>query len=117
MKMGAGAPLLLLTIILPTHQALPADPAEVELQLMTAEESEDSTGDYGEAVTEAATELGVEMEMEMETSPSPAAPDTSFEVDYDETLELNTDYNTVDTGASGDIAAQPRNLDIAAVAG
>ena len=46
-------------------------PAEVELQLMTAE---DSTGDYGEAVTEAVTELGVEMEME--TSPSPAAPDT-----------------------------------------
>ena len=44
-------------------------------------------------------------------------------MDYDETLELNTDYNTVDTGASGDTgdtgdaAAQPRNLDIAAVAG
>merc|ERR1719195_1029544 len=110
--MGAGAPLLLLSILLPTHQALPADP-EAELLLMTAEESEDSTGDYGEAVTEALTELGVETE----TSPSPAAPDTSFEVDYDETLELNTDYNTVDTGASGDTAAQPRNLDIAAVAG
>ena len=30
------------------------------------------------------------------------------------TLELNTDYNTVDTG---DTSAQPRNLDIAAVAG
>ena len=42
-------------------------PAEAELQLMTAE---DSTGDYGEAVTEAVTELGVEME----TSPSPADP-------------------------------------------
>ena len=41
----------------------------------------------------------------------------SFEVDYDETLELNTDYNTVDTGDTGDTgdtAAQPRNLDIAA---
>ena len=41
-------------------------------------------------------------------------------MDYDETLELNTDYNTVDTGASGaseDTAAQPRNLDIAAVSG
>ena len=40
-------------------------------------------------------------------------------MDYDDTLELNTDYNTVDTGASGDTdtAAQPRNLDIAAVAG
>ena len=47
-------------------------PAEAELQLMTAEDSEDSTGDYGEAVTEAVTELGVEMEME--TSPSPADP-------------------------------------------
>ena len=35
-------------------------------------------------------------------------------MDDDETLELNTDYNTVDTGASG---AQPRNLDIAAVPG
>merc|ERR1719225_1269000 len=111
--MGAGAPLLLLTILLPTHQALPADPAEAELQLMTAEESEDSTGDYGEAVTEAVTELGVEME----TSHSPAAPDTSFDVDYDETLELNTNYNTVDTGATGDTAAQPRNLDITAVVG
>ena len=44
-------------------------PAEAELQLMTAE---DSTGDYGEAVTEAVTEVGVETE----TSPSPAAPDT-----------------------------------------
>merc|ERR1719266_3282920 len=110
--MGAGAPLLLLTILFPTHQALPADPAEAELQLMTAE---DTTGDYGEAVTEAVTELGVETEME--TSPSPLAPDTSFEVDYDETLELNTDYNTVDTGDTGDTVAQPRNLDIAAVAG
>ena len=49
-------------------------PAEAELQLMAAEESEDSTGDYGEAVTEAVTELGVETETE--TSPSPAAPDT-----------------------------------------
>ena len=47
-------------------------PAEAELQLMAAEESEDSTGDYGEAVTEAVTELG----LEMVTSPSPAAPDT-----------------------------------------
>ena len=46
-------------------------PAEAELQLMTAE---DTTGDYGEAVTEAVTELGVETEME--TSHSPAAPDT-----------------------------------------
>ena len=36
-------------------------PAEADLQLMTAEESEDTTGDYGEAVTEALTELGVEM--------------------------------------------------------
>ena len=49
-------------------------PAEADLQLMAAEESEDTTGDYGEAVTEAVTELGVEMEMM--TSPSPAAPDT-----------------------------------------
>ena len=43
-------------------------PAEADLQLMTAEDSEDTTGDYGEAVTEALTELGVEMET--------AAPDT-----------------------------------------
>ena len=35
-------------------------------------------------------------------------------MDDAETLELNTDYNTVDTGGSG---AQPRNLDIAAVPG
>ena len=48
--------------------------AEAELQLMAAEESEDSTGDYGEAVTEAVTEFGVEMEMV--ASPSSAAPDT-----------------------------------------
>ena len=47
-------------------------PAEADLQLMTAEESEDTTGDYGEAVTEAVTELGVEMEMEMVTT----TPDT-----------------------------------------
>ena len=47
-------------------------PAEADLQLMTAEESEDTTGDYGEAVTEALTELGVETEMEMVTT----APDT-----------------------------------------
>merc|ERR1719384_2556352 len=100
---GAGAPLLLLSILLPTHQALPA--AEADLQLMAAE---DTTGDYGEAVTEALTELGVELEMVTTT------PDTSSEVDDDETLELNTDYNTVDTGDSG---AQPRNLDIAAVPG
>ena len=39
---------------------------------MAAEESEDTTGDYGEAVTEAVTELGVEMEMEMVTT----TPDT-----------------------------------------
>ena len=38
-------------------------PAEADLQLMTAEESEDTTGDYGEAVTEALTELWVETEM------------------------------------------------------
>ena len=43
-------------------------PAEADLQLMTAEESEDTTGDYGEAVTE----LGVETEMEMVTT----TPDT-----------------------------------------
>ena len=42
-------------------------PAEADLQLMAAE---DTTGDYGEAVTEAVTELGVELEMET------AAPDT-----------------------------------------
>ena len=47
-------------------------PAEADLQLMTAEESEDTTGDYGEAVTEAVTELGVETEMEMVTT----TPDT-----------------------------------------
>ena len=47
-------------------------PAEADLQLMTAEESEDTTGDYGEAVTEAMTELGVEMEKEMVTT----TPDT-----------------------------------------
>ena len=35
-------------------------------------------------------------------------------MDDDETLELNTDYNTVNTG---DTSAQPRNLDIAAVPG
>merc|ERR1719384_2368520 len=110
MMMGAGAPLLLLSILLPATQALPADTAEADLQLMAAEESEDTTGDYGEAVTEAVTELGVEMEKEMVTT----TPDTSSEVDDAETLELNTDYNTVNTGASG---AQPRNLDIAAVPG
>ena len=44
--------------------------SEADLQLMAAEESEDTTGDYGEAVTEAVTELGVEMEMVT------AAPDT-----------------------------------------
>ena len=38
-------------------------PAEADLQLMAAEDSEDTTGDYGEAVTEAVTELGLEMEM------------------------------------------------------